>query len=81
MGVLRSYNLLWINLYLRVGTSYRTVSKLACMDSEPNINVEFVGKDGSMTVLDDGTDELQRGTEDKCVCQIDRFPLQFIIGI
>jgi len=39
------------------------------MDGEPNINVwlahdmtlgEFVGKGGSMTVLDGGTDELQR---------------------
>jgi hypothetical protein len=45
------------------------MSKLARMDSKPNINVwlahdatlgEFVGKEGSMTVLDGGTDELQR---------------------
>ena len=45
------------------------MSKWARIDSEPNINVwlahdatlgEFVGQDGSMTVMDDGTDELQR---------------------
>jgi len=56
-------------ILLRIGTSYQTMSKLARMDSEPNINVwlahdatlgDFVGKDGSMTVLDGGTDELQR---------------------